>query len=27
LVAVRGELEADVLGEIDRALKVLFGLA
>jgi mRNA interferase MazF len=27
LVAVRGELEADILGEIDRALKVVFGLA
>jgi hypothetical protein len=27
LVAVRGELEADVLGQIDRALKVVFGLA
>ncbi len=26
LVAVRGELEAEVLAEIDRALKVVFGL-
>jgi hypothetical protein len=27
LVAVRGELEADILEQIDRALKVVFGLA
>lgn len=26
LVAVRGELEAEILAEIDRALKVVFGL-